>query len=86
MPRLRPTPWLVAAQAAYVASQHWTQNLTTEERARLRTLLTRSKGLPRNLTAGERTEIKGLVSQLDVLGAGRKLLPLAGKRGARKRS
>ena len=83
MPRLRPIPWLMAAQAVLVANEHWTEQLSAAERTRLKRLLAKSKGLPKNLTAKERNELKRLVGKLDLPAAGRKLVPFAV--GARKR-
>lgn len=83
MPRLRPIPWLMAMQAALVANEHWTEQLSAQERTRLRRLLVKSKGRPSNLTVKERQDVRRLVGKLDVPGAGRKLLPFAA--GGRKR-
>jgi hypothetical protein len=83
MPKLRPVPWLMALQAVMVANEHWTEQLSASERTRLKRLIAKSKGLPRNLNAKERAELKRLVGKLDVPGAGRKLLPFAA--GTRKR-
>jgi hypothetical protein len=83
MPRLRPIPWLMAIQVALIANEHVTEQLSAPERARLRRLLLKSKGLPGNLTPKERAEVKRLVGKLDVPGVGRKLVPFA--IGARKR-
>jgi hypothetical protein len=85
MPRLRPVPWLMALQMALIANEHWTENLSAPERARLRRLLAKSKGLPRNLTEKERAEVKKLVGKLDVPGVGRKVLPFAASGRKRKR-
>jgi hypothetical protein len=77
MPRLRPIPWLMALQAAQVANQHWSEQLSAPERTRLKRLLAKSKGLPNNLTQKERDEVKRLVGKLDIPSAGRKLVPFA---------
>lgn len=71
-------------QAAQVANEHWSKNLSTKERSRFRELVGKSRGLPGNLTERERQELKKLVSRLDVPGAGRKLLPLAATRGRKR--
>jgi hypothetical protein len=87
MPRLLPTrgvPWLMVLEGAFIARDHW-KHLTPEERERLRELIRKSKGLPKNLTAREREEVKQLVSQLDVPGIGREMIPFVGKRRRRKR-
>jgi hypothetical protein len=83
VPRLRPIPWLMALQAVMIANEHWTEQLSAAERARLKRLLAKSKGLPNNLTPKERAEVKRLVGKLDVPAAGRKLVPFAA--GARRR-
>lgn len=85
MPKLRPIPWLMVLQAGQVAAEHWNDNLTARERARLRKLLQKSRGLPTNLSDKERQEVKQLALKLDPVGAGRKLLPFAGRARGRRR-
>jgi hypothetical protein len=85
MPRLRPIPWLMALQAALTANEHWTEQLSAPERTRLRRLLLKSKGVPRNLTEKERAEVRKLVGKLDVPADGRKLLPFAATGRKRRR-
>jgi len=75
----------MALQAALIANEHWTENLSAPERARLRRLLAKSKGLPRNLTEKERAEVRKLVGKLDVPGVGRKLVPFAATARKRRR-
>ena len=52
--------------------RHW-QNLTPNERKRLRELLTRSKGRPRNLNRREQRELRELVRKLDAPALAREL-------------
>jgi hypothetical protein len=73
----------MAFQAVLVANEHWTEQLSANERTRLKRLLAKSKGLPGNLTPKERAEVKRLLGKLDVPAVGRKLLPFAA--GSRRR-
>ncbi|MBI5104592.1 MAG: hypothetical protein HZB46_06335 [Solirubrobacterales bacterium] len=78
MPKLKPIPWLLALELAMVARDHWGQ-LDPRDRRELTRIVSKSKGRPGNLTPHERTELRRIVSRLDLPGAGRRLLPLAGK-------
>ncbi len=81
--RVRAVPWFIVAQAALAANAHWKQ-LEPGDRARLTQLLKRSKGLPANLSAKEREEVRLLIGRLDLATLGRELVPFA-MRGARRR-
>jgi hypothetical protein len=80
MPRFtrRLSPWVAALQAGFIAREHYLQ-LHPEDRALLRDLVAKSKGLPRNLTVAERGEVRRIVAELDARGAVWKLAPV-GKR------
>lgn len=80
MPRLVPklSPWIAALQAGFIAREHYLK-LSAEDRVLLRGLIAKSKGLPKNLTAKERTEVRRIVAELDAKGAVWKLAPV-GKR------
>ena len=83
MPRLRPpVPWLVILEAAWIARDHWGK-LPVADRRELARIVRKSRGLPQNLTADERRELRRLIAALEPLRAGRRLLPFGG--GARKR-
>lgn len=76
MPKL--TPWIAAVQAGLIAREHL-MRLSPEDRVLLRRLVTKSKGMPKNLTIKERGEIRRIASELDAKGAAWKLAPV-GKR------
>jgi hypothetical protein len=84
--RLRVVPWALLARAALAMVTRWT-SLSDKERARLASLVRKSRGRAGNLNARERTELRSLVRKLDLMGAGRELLPLArgSKRAHRRR-
>jgi hypothetical protein len=76
--RLRALPWAIALEGAVVANRHWKQ-LDEGERSRLTRLISKSRGVPTNLSERERAEIRKLVGKLDVVGMGRDLLPFTGR-------
>ncbi len=87
MPRvpLKGAPWLLVAQAALAAREHWVV-LEPKERAALARLLKTTRGRRSNLTAAEQAEVRRLVGKLDLAGFGKDLLPIASRRGrGRKR-
>ena len=77
MPRLVPklSPWIAALQAGFIAREHYLK-LQPDDRVLLRQLIAKSKGLPRNLTVKERTEVRRIVAELDAKGAVWKLAPV----------
>ena len=84
MPRLRTVPWLVVAELAMAARRHW-QLLEPAERARLRDLVTRSRGRRANLSETEREDLRYLVRKLEPGGLAREALPLGGRLRRRTR-
>jgi hypothetical protein len=84
--RVRALPWAVLARAGVVLGQRWT-SLSQQERARLASLVRRSRGRTGNLSTKERKELRKLVQKLDLRGAGRELMPLVrgGKRRGKRR-
>lgn len=79
MPRLpKLSPWIAALQAGFIAREHF-MRLEPQDRTLLRQLITKSKGLPKNLTIKERNEVRRIVAELDPKGAAWKLAPV-GKR------
>ncbi len=86
MPSLRRmSPLLAALQAGAIAREHW-MKLAPDDRLRLRALIAKSKGQPKNLTLTERDEVRRIVGQLDAKGAAWKLAPVGKKlRPGRKR-
>jgi hypothetical protein len=84
MPRLpgrKAVPWLLVLEAAQVMRVHWGR-LDDHDRRELSRIVRKSHGNPRSLTKNERSELTRIVRRLDLLTAGRKLMPLHG--GLRK--
>ncbi len=79
MPSMRKLSPLVAAmQAGFIAHEHW-MKLTPADRRALLSLIAKSKGVPKNLTAKERGEVRRIVSLLDAKAAVWKLAPVSRK-------
>jgi hypothetical protein len=70
-------PWMMALEAAVIARDHWGR-LDARDRRELGRLIKKSQGRPANLTPRERSELMRIVRLLDVITAGRKLLPFHG--------
>ncbi|MEA2298438.1 MAG: hypothetical protein QOF77_1374 [Solirubrobacteraceae bacterium] len=76
MPRLRPTPWLLLYEVATVAHGVW-RDLPSGDRQKLSRLAMKSRGLPANLTARERAEVKRILAKIDLKTVAREVLPKA---------
>jgi hypothetical protein len=74
-------PWMLLLEAAMVARAHWAL-LDDRDRRELAKIVKKSHGNPMNLTKHERSELARIVRRLDLITAGRKLMPLHG--GLRK--
>lgn len=70
-------PWMLLLQAAMVLRAHWGL-LDDVDRRELSKIVRKSHGNPMNLTKRERSELLRIVRRLDLLTAGRKLMPLRG--------
>jgi hypothetical protein len=80
MPKLLPRramSFMLVVDAAMVLRSHWGL-LDEGDRAELSRIVRKSKGDPRRVTAQERSELARLVRRLDLITAGRKLMPLRG--------
>jgi hypothetical protein len=77
-------PWVLALQAAMVLRSHWGL-LDAKDRSELSRIVKKSKGNPRSLSRNERNELLRIVRRLDLITAGRKLMPLRGGLPKRKR-
>jgi hypothetical protein len=88
MPRLpgyKAVPWLLLLEAAQVLRTHWSY-LDDKDRRELSRIVRKSHGNPRNLSKGERSDLLRIMRRLDLVTAGRKLMPLSGGlRKARRR-
>jgi hypothetical protein len=84
MPRLpgrKAVPWVLMLEAAMIMRTHWSY-LDSHDRRELTRIVRKSGGRPGNLTHDERSELARIVRRLDLISAGRKLMPLHG--GLRK--
>lgn len=84
--RVRSVPWIILAQAGLAANKHW-KSLPVGDRERIAQLLKKSKGLPANLSAKERDELRLLLGRLELSSLARELVPFAVKarRGGKRR-
>jgi hypothetical protein len=80
MPK-KAVPWMLLLEAAMVARAHWAL-LDDRDRRALGQIVKKSHGNPMNLTKDERGELARIVRRLDLITAGRKLMPFHG--GLRK--
>jgi hypothetical protein len=81
--RVKALPWAILLQAALVIGKRW-RALSEKDRARLARLLRDTGGRPGNLRPKERRELRKLAGKLDLKGASRELLGLAGRRRCRR--
>ncbi|HYF25292.1 MAG TPA: hypothetical protein VD931_06100 [Baekduia sp.] len=81
MPKLpfKASPWMLAAEAGLAMRRRW-KDLEADEQRRLRELLSKAH----QLTAKEKDELRRLVAKLDMVGVGKELLPVVGKRYKRQ--
>jgi hypothetical protein len=78
MPRLRAIQWMVLLDVAIVARDRWTR-LDASERRRL-TEIARDA---RHLSKRDRVDLRRIIAKLELVDAGREVLPLIGRRGKR---
>jgi hypothetical protein len=79
MPRLpKLGPWMLLLQAAMVLRSHWGL-LDDVDRRELSRIVKKSHGDPRRITKTERGDLLRIVRRLDLLTAGRKMMPLRGR-------
>jgi hypothetical protein len=84
MGRLRALPWILLYELATVAHGQW-QDLPAADRDKLTRLAVKSRGLPTNLTARERAEVKRILRRIDLQHVARQVVPKAIARRARLR-
>lgn len=80
MPRLpgrKAVPWMLLIEAAMIMRTHWGR-LDDRDRRELSRIVKKSHGLPNNLSRNERAELTRLVRRLDLITAGRTLMPFRG--------
>ena len=80
MPRLRAIQWMVLLDVALVARERWNR-LESNERRRL-TEIARNG---RHMSARDREDLGRIVRKLELMDAGRELMPIFGRRGKRGR-
>lgn len=82
----RLAPWLMVIEVLRAGRDHWGE-LDPRDRTRLTDLLRKSKGRPQNLTARERTELRGIAKRLELLRFARTAATAAavGRRGGKRR-
>jgi hypothetical protein len=68
---------MLLIEAAMVMRTHWSR-LDDRDRRELARIVKKSHGLPNHLTKNERAELARLVRRLDLITAGRKLMPFSG--------
>ena len=81
MPRLRAIQWMILLDVALVAREHWAR-LEGSEQRRLRQILRNG----RHMSARDRADLRRIVAKLELLDAGRELMPIIGRRGKKRRS
>jgi hypothetical protein len=81
VPGKKMAPLLLALDAAMIARDHWGR-LPSHDRRELARILRKFQGGPKNLTQRDRAELYRIVRALDLITAGRRLLPFNG--GVRK--
>jgi hypothetical protein len=81
VPGKKIAPILIALDAAMVMREHWSRLEARDQRELMR-ILRKFQAGPRSLSSHDRSELLRIVRQLDLITAGRKLLPFNG--GVRK--
>jgi hypothetical protein len=81
LPGRKAIPWLLVLEGAMVLRSHWGL-LDPKDRRELSRIVMKSHGNPMSLTKAERSELMRIVRRLDLITAGRKLMPMHG--GLRK--
>jgi hypothetical protein len=73
----KAVPWMLMLEAAMMLRTHW-DRLDDQDRRELGRIVKKSHGRPQNLTKNERSELVRIVRRLDLITAGRKLMPFHG--------
>lgn len=77
LPGGKAVPWMLVLQSAMILREHWGR-LDDRDRRELNRIVRKSHGSPRNLSKNERSELLRIVRRLDLVSAGRKLMPFHG--------
>ena len=78
-------PWRLVLEVATVVVTRFRDDLPPTERRRLTTLVRKSKGDPRRLTAAERRQLLELLKSVDVSRLGRDVSAVVGANKLRRR-
>jgi hypothetical protein len=81
---VRPLPWWLLYELVTVAHAEW-QELSAADRDRLTKIVVKSRGIPTNLTARERADVKRILAKVDLKRLARQMVPKAVSRRARLR-
>jgi hypothetical protein len=84
MARLRPVPWWLLYELVTLVHAEW-RELSATDRDRLTKLVVKSRGLPTNLTARERADVKRILNKVDLKRLARQVVPKAVSRRTRLR-
>lgn len=82
---VRAVPWRLVLEVATVVVNRFRDDLPPAERRRLTTLVRKSKGDPRKLTAAERHQVLDLLKSVDAQRLGRDVTALVGANRLRRR-
>jgi hypothetical protein len=74
---LKTIPWMLLLDVAMLLRTQWGR-LNPRDRRELGRIVKKSAGNPRNLSQKERSELLRIVRELDLITAGRTLLPFHG--------
>jgi hypothetical protein len=75
MPRLRALHWMIALDVAMVARDRWLR-LAPNERRRIAEIVRKGRAISER----DKADLKRIVAKLELLDAGRQLMPIVGGR------
>jgi hypothetical protein len=82
---VKAIPWRLVLEVATVVVNRFRDDVPPGDRQRLTKLVRKSKGDPRRLTPGERSELLTILKRVDVQRLGRDVTGLIGARKLRQR-
>jgi hypothetical protein len=77
--RVRAVPFWLVLELLYAANEQW-REVDERDRDKFLALVRKSRGLPGNLTNGERDEVARIARQVDLRRIAGELLPRLGRR------
>ena len=78
--RFRALPWLALIDVARTTKSHLDEHLSSADRRRVAKIASRTKGDVRKLSERDKADLKRIAAKLELLDAGRQLLPIMGGR------